>query len=166
MPPDTQVNPHVRPNQPPESYTGTISNQCSTKTRRDSARNKPKHLLYVLPLVLMTSPATAQFLHPRDTTVPLRVTNHCPETIWPAILTQSGIGPNSSGFELDPGSTSAQTVSGDWRGRVWGRTNCSFPSAGGAPASGQGGVACSTGDCGMFLECQGSVCWSCLRHMF
>jgi hypothetical protein len=134
----------------------TNLNSRPIKTRRKHFSRKHRPMWSILPLVFMTSPASGQQPHPRDTSVPLRVTNHCPEPIWPAILTQNGVGPESSGFELAPGISKPQTVSGDWRGRVWGRTNCSFPSAGG-PASGQGGSACQTGDCGMFLECQSSV---------
>ncbi|RVX66654.1 hypothetical protein B0A52_09405 [Exophiala mesophila] len=109
---------------------------------------------------LLCQPVTSDVIlrpqpHPRDTTVPLRVTNNCPETIWPAVLTQNGVGPRSSGFELEPGASNPQEVSGDWQGRVWGRTNCSFSSAR-EPASGQGGIVCQTGDCGQFLECRGT----------
>lgn len=113
-------------------------------------------LFLISPLVVATA-AESLHLHPRDTTLPLRVTNNCNEAIWPAFLTQGGTGPASSGFMLAPGDTNPQTVSGDWRGRVWARTNCSFPSSGQEPASGQGGAPCTTGDCGMFLECQGAV---------
>ncbi|KAJ9606040.1 hypothetical protein H2200_009889 [Cladophialophora chaetospira] len=88
--------------------------------------------------------------------VPLRVTNNCQEAIWPAILTQEGTPPVSSGFLLNPGQSNPQTVGLDWKGRVWARTNCSFPSSGNMPASGQGGAPCQTGDCGMFLQCQGA----------
>jgi len=87
--------------------------------------------------------------------LPLRVTNNCKEPIWPAILTQSGTAPASSGFLLNPGETNPQTVGLDWKGRVWARTNCSFPTGSG-PSSGQGGSPCQTGDCGMFLQCQGA----------
>lgn len=89
--------------------------------------------------------------------VPLNVLNLCPETIWPAIGTQAGTGPKSQGFELATGGWMNQTVSGDWQGRLWGRTNCSFNAAGtGAATAGGlngGGAACSTGDCGGVLNC-------------
>lgn len=138
-----------------------LTDPSMTRTRRTkSSRNSGSRWRF-LTMAFMANPVASQFSHPRDTSVPLRVTNHCPDIIWPAILTQNGVGPESSGFELAPGNSSRQTVSGDWRGRVWGRTNCSFPSASG-PASGQGGSACQTGDCGMFLECQGSVSKECL----
>jgi len=88
--------------------------------------------------------------------LPLVVTNNCEQTIYPAILTQAGTGPGKSGFRLNAGDTLPQTVSADWKGRVWGRTNCSFTDDG-SPASGQGGRACSSGDCGAFVECQGAV---------
>jgi len=87
---------------------------------------------------------------------PLVVTNNCEQTIYPAILTQLGTGPESSGFRLDSGDSLPQTVGANWRGRVWGRTNCTF-SDDGTPVSGQGGTACSSGDCGAFVECQGAV---------
>jgi beta-mannosidase len=83
---------------------------------------------------------------------PLLVTNRCPEPIWPGIGTQSGKGPNENGFKLEPGETKNQTVSEDWQGRVWGRTNCTFNSDGTAPAQGSG-KACKSGDCNGALNC-------------
>lgn len=87
---------------------------------------------------------------------PLLVTNHCPENIWPGISTQSGTGPGENGFQLEPGETRNQTVSEDWQGRVWGRTNCSFNDDGSASASGRG-RACASGDCNGALNCQVGV---------
>ncbi|EUC29834.1 glycoside hydrolase family 2 protein [Bipolaris zeicola 26-R-13] len=84
---------------------------------------------------------------------PLLITNRCPESIWPGISTQSGSGPSENGFELKPGETKNQTVSEDWQGRLWGRTNCSFNDDGSAAASGRG-KACATGDCAGALNCK------------
>ncbi|CAI9632665.1 glycoside hydrolase family 2 protein [Alternaria burnsii] len=84
---------------------------------------------------------------------PLLVTNRCPESIWPGISTQSGTGPGENGFKLEPGETKNQTVSEDWQGRVWGRTNCTFNSDGTAAESGRG-KACGSGDCNGALNCQ------------
>lgn len=89
-----------------------------------------------------------------QSSVPLVVTNQCQETIYPGIVTQGGTGPSSGGFELTPGSSRNQTVSNNWQGRVWGRTNCSFNSQGTAQG---GGSACSTGDCGGTVNCQATV---------
>lgn len=89
---------------------------------------------------------------------PLIVTNHCPETIYPGIVTQSGNGPQNTGFKLDPGESQNQTVSEDWQGRVWGRSNCSFNSDGTAPSNGSPGSACGTGDCGGIVACKATVC--------
>lgn len=101
--------------------------------------------------------------------LPLVVTNQCDDTIYPAILTQSGTGPPQSGFRLDPGNSVNQNVSADWVGRVWGRTNCTFTYDGLVPQSSQGGSPCSSGDCGPNLECQGAVSHSNLiskpRHL-
>jgi beta-mannosidase len=89
---------------------------------------------------------------------PLLVTNRCPESIWPGISTQSGTGPGENGFKLEPGETKNQTVSEDWQGRVWGRTNCTFNSDGTAAESGRG-KACGSGDCNGALNCQVGVCY-------
>lgn len=88
---------------------------------------------------------------------PLLVTNHCPDNIWPGISTQSGTGPGENGFQLKPGETKNQTVSEDWQGRVWGRTNCSFNDDGTASGQGQG-KACLSGDCNGALNCRVGVC--------
>ncbi|KAL8903821.1 MAG: hypothetical protein Q9207_003681 [Kuettlingeria erythrocarpa] len=87
---------------------------------------------------------------------PLVVSNQCKETIWPGVGTQAGTGPATQGFQLTPGQSRSLTVSADWQGRVWGRTNCSFNAAGTAPASSGTGVACGTGDCGGTINCRGT----------
>lgn len=93
----------------------------------------------------------------RAETRPLSITNSCQETIYPGIVTQTGLAPSSGGFQLFPGASRNFTVSGDWQGRVWGRTNCSFNSAGTGPSSGGYGKACSTGDCGGIIDCKATV---------
>lgn len=96
-------------------------------------------------------------LQPRKEPItPLLVTNNCPETIWPGISTQSGEGPGENGFELQPGDTRNQTVSENWQGRVWGRTNCSFNDDGTGARDG-GGRACRSGDCNSIVNCQVGV---------
>ena len=95
------------------------------------------------------------------TDVQLTITNWCGETIYPGINTQGGTsGPSQSGFELQPGNTQNFSVSADWQGRVWGRTNCSFNSQGNGPANGGNGgwSACQTGDCNAQVSCKGAVC--------
>lgn len=77
--------------------------------------------------------------------IPLKITNQCPDTIWPAILTQHGTGPSTGGFGLDAGDSRNLWVGSTWQGRVWGRTNC----------TGDGDSAsCDTGDCFKKLECE------------
>lgn len=92
----------------------------------------------------------------RDT-VPLVISNNCAETIWPGIGSQAGTGPGTGGFELAPGNSTNWTVSADWQGRVWGRTNCSFNALGNGASNINGndgsGAACDTGDCGGVLDC-------------
>lgn len=84
-------------------------------------------------------------------TVPLVVANWCPDTIYPGILTQGGTGPSAGGFALTTNANKSMTVSSDWQGRVWGRTNCSFSSSG--QGTGNNGQACTTGDCAGALAC-------------
>jgi len=89
-----------------------------------------------------------------SSTVPLIITNKCADIIYPGIVTQAGKGPASQGFRLDSGTNKQQTVSTDWQGRIWGRTNCSFNAQGTAQG---GGAACSTGDCGGTVNCAATV---------
>ena len=93
--------------------------------------------------------------------VPLVISNQCSDTIWPGIGTQAGTGAGTGGFELESGSSRSLSVSANWQGRVWGRTNCSFnPTGTGASnlnGNNGGGAACQTGDCGGVLSCELTV---------
>lgn len=104
--------------------------------------------------------APLQYVNRRDDTRPLKITNSCPETIYPGIATQAGTLGNG-GFELSSGSSQTLDVSADWQGRVWGRTNCSFNAQGtGAANNGGyngGGSACLTGDCNGVVNCKVTV---------
>ncbi|KAF2143421.1 uncharacterized protein K452DRAFT_247970 [Aplosporella prunicola CBS 121167] len=95
--------------------------------------------------------APQRSLKQTDNNTPLIVSNWCSDTIWPGFLTQSGFGPVSSGFALQSGESRNQTVSEDWQGRIWGRTNCTFDDNGNA--SEDGPTACGSGDCNAKLEC-------------
>ncbi|KAL1978101.1 hypothetical protein VTN31DRAFT_960 [Thermomyces dupontii] len=91
---------------------------------------------------------------------PFRISNHCPVDIYPAIITQHGRGPSTGGYRAQPGNTTNFTVSADWQGRIWGRTNCSFNGQGTGPKAEGGwygtGQACLTGDCGGVIDCKGT----------
>jgi hypothetical protein len=84
--------------------------------------------------------------------IPLIVTNLCQEEIYPAINTQYSTGPESNGFQLDPGQSRNLSVAHDWQGRVWARTNCTFTNERTSQK------ACGTGDCAGALNCQVAVC--------
>ena len=105
--------------------------------------------------------APIAYVSQRDESVPLAAKNLCAETIYPGIVTQSGTGPASGGFGLRTGESKSLTVSADWQGRVWGRTNCSFNGDGTGPSNNGGynggGVACGTGDCGGIIDCRATV---------
>lgn len=102
--------------------------------------------------------APLQYVSQRDESRPLVVSNLCKEDIYPGVLTQSGTAPKLGGFQLTTGQTVNLTVSADWQGRVWGRTNCSFNAAGTGPKNNGGydgyGRSCGTGDCNGVLNCQ------------
>lgn len=109
---------------------------------------------YFLSTVLGTFPLAHGDQHELKTrqngggnSIPIQIANWCSTDIWPGILTQGGDGPGTGGFHLSPGSNQSFSVSSNWQGRIWGRTNCSFGNGG-------GGSACSTGDCAGALSCQ------------
>ncbi|KAJ1693093.1 hypothetical protein LUZ63_009791 [Rhynchospora breviuscula] len=78
-------------------------------------------------------------------------TNKCGETVWPGLLSNSGISPlQTTGFTLEAGESQSLVAPSGWGGRFWGRTGCSFDST-----TGHG--SCSTGDCGSGeIECKGA----------
>lgn len=102
-----------------------------------------------------------QWVSKRDSSLPMLVENYCNQVIYPAILTQAGEGPEVPGFKLNPGGSRRLTVSENWQGRVWGRTNCTFNANGTGPNPPGGpngnGAACSTGDCGGIVKCNLAV---------
>ena len=127
-------------------------------------------LVLLLVIAYMSAPGTAihhmkrapiAWVVERGSSVPLVVTNKCSDVVYPGIITQAGTPPSSGGFKLNSGETKNFTVGQDWQGRVWGRTNCSFNSAGTGPSNAGGnnggGRACGTGDCGGVVNCKGTV---------
>jgi Thaumatin family len=112
------------------------------------------------------APKFPRIVSPRAaTTIPLKITNNCEDTIWPAIASQAGTGPSTGGFKLETGTSKDLTVSADWQGRVWGRTNCTFNAEGTGPSNlngiNGGGQACQTGDCNGVLNCVVTVSQFC-----
>lgn len=74
--------------------------------------------------------------------------NRLPQTVWVAATQSADHHIARSGWVLKPGQSASVAVPGDWGGRFWGRTGCSFDAAGKG--------SCQTGDCGVGLQCQGS----------
>ncbi|KAG8049347.1 hypothetical protein GUJ93_ZPchr0009g1761 [Zizania palustris] len=69
------------------------------------------------------------------------ITNRCSYTVWLAAT------PVGGGTQLNPGQTWTINIpAGTSSGRVWGRTGCSFNSAGRG--------SCQTGDCAGVLSCK------------
>ena len=143
----------------------------SSPQRSPITGHTPNKMLTFFACVILMAQGTAAIHHmkrpalawvsPRDSSVPLVVSNLCTETIYPGILTQSGTSPSSSGFKLNSGDSKNLTVGSDWQGRVWGRTNCSFNPQGTGPANTGGldgnGQACGSGDCNGVVNCQVTV---------
>lgn len=105
------------------------------------------HHMRLSPVILATTDTSTR---------PIRITNHCPVDIYPAIQTQAGSGPTFGGYHALPGNTTSFEVSAGWQGRIWARTNCTF-NENGTSINGTGAEACLTGDCGGLLDCQGTV---------
>jgi Thaumatin family len=103
------------------------------------------------PLHMRTHSTTLSQRASENGSIVIAVVNHCAEQICPGFNTQAGQGPPSTGFCLQSGENQSLSVSSNWQGRVWGRTNCSFPNHG-AP-----NAACQTGDCAGALACTQAV---------
>ncbi|KAI3692207.1 hypothetical protein L6452_32018 [Arctium lappa] len=74
------------------------------------------------------------------------VVNDCGFTVWPGIITLNANDFNFTGFKLTKGTSRSFQVPVGWRGRIWGRTGCTFDE------SGRG--SCTTGACGTHeMEC-------------
>lgn len=146
-------------------YCFSNPSKLQSTTTKFNVHTSPRQVLLLIALAVPTTNALHHMmrrelsndLSVRAETRPLSITNFCQETIYPGIVTQTGIAPPVGGFQLFPGASRNFTVSGDWQGRVWGRTNCSFNSAGTGPSSGGYGKACSTGDCGGIIDCKATV---------
>ncbi|KAL1876403.1 hypothetical protein VTK73DRAFT_9342 [Phialemonium thermophilum] len=143
------------------SISSAAVHPSRSRSRRDAPSSRGSLFccsLVVLSLfVHLPGVITVQNFPRSDAVIPLRVTNHCPETIWPGIHTQAGVGPGTGGFELLPGTNKTVHVGTSWQGRVWGRTNCTFNANGTGPgdalvANGMG-ASCMTGDCFGKLDC-------------
>jgi hypothetical protein len=78
----------------------------------------------------------------------ITVVNAVNQTIWAATNQNAQHPIPVTGWKLAPGQSVTFTVPPGWGGRVWGRTGCTFDSAGKGH--------CATGDCGGVLDCRGS----------
>lgn len=105
--------------------------------------NMRLQMRFPLPFLFLI-PALASADSPPDTRT-LLINNKCAYPIWPGVLTANG-NSTSAGFHLPAASNQSVTVSWDWIGRVWGRTNCTFDETTKLGT-------CLTGDCGGKLEC-------------
>jgi hypothetical protein len=95
---------------------------------------------------IATHPGTAA---KADTVRAFTFVNNTSQTIWAGALANSGFTtPANGGWEMAPGATYSFTVANNWQGRFWGRTYCSFDSAGKG--------TCESGDCGGVLQCKGA----------
>jgi hypothetical protein len=75
--------------------------------------------------------------------------NNSSETIWVGALNNPGSAlPNHGGWAMAAGVTTTLNLPTGWQGRFWGRTGCTFDSAGNG--------SCDTGDCGRVLQCNGA----------
>jgi hypothetical protein len=78
----------------------------------------------------------------------ITIVNAWNETIWAATNPDAQHPIPVTGWKLAPGQSVTFSVPEGWGGRIWGRTGCSFNSAGVG--------SCQTGDCGGLFQCQGT----------
>jgi len=78
----------------------------------------------------------------------ITIVNAWNETIWAATNPNAQHPIPVTGWKLAPGQSVSFVVPAGWGGRVWGRTGCSFDSAGVGH--------CESGDCGGVFQCQGT----------
>jgi hypothetical protein len=76
------------------------------------------------------------------------ILNATQQTIWAAATQNKDHPLTATGWVLTPGQSVTVAVPGQWGGRFWGRTGCTFDT------SGHG--HCQTGDCGGRFQCTGS----------
>ncbi|PPS16544.1 hypothetical protein GOBAR_AA04039 [Gossypium barbadense] len=68
----------------------------------------------------------------------LTLSNNCPSTVWPGVLTSSGPPLSTTGVELPSKASSVLSVPATWSGRIWAPTQCTNVN---------GKFQCQTGDC-------------------
>jgi hypothetical protein len=78
----------------------------------------------------------------------ITIVNADDQTIWAAVNQNAQHPIPVTGWKLAPGQSVTFPVPSGWGGRVWGRTGCSFNSAGAGH--------CQTGDCGGVFQCKGA----------
>ncbi|KAK9067847.1 hypothetical protein SSX86_011958 [Deinandra increscens subsp. villosa] len=78
----------------------------------------------------------------------ITVVNDCAFTVWPGIYSSPVL--DITGFELREGDSRSFHTLANWRGKLWGRTGCTF--------NGSGHGSCKIGDCGSDeMECNGRL---------
>jgi hypothetical protein len=110
---------------------------------------RPRLLVLVLCALLAAGGAVAGRASAQAATgVTFTFVNNSGQTIWVGALGNFGRAtPNGGGWALANGASTTLNLPGDWGGRFWGRTGCSFDGAGHGH--------CDTGDCGGRLACGG-----------
>ncbi|HEY4033732.1 MAG TPA: thaumatin family protein [Ktedonobacteraceae bacterium] len=73
--------------------------------------------------------------------------NTMSQTVWVGMSSSKYI-PLNGGWTLAPGASMSVILPSGWNGRIWGRTGCTFNSAGVG--------SCETGDCDGRLQCAGA----------
>ncbi|WP_329137937.1 Thaumatin pathogenesis-related protein [Streptomyces sp. NBC_01476] len=131
----------VRPSPTTPSATPT-RRKPTTKPPSVRPAPKPRHKKAAAP------PATGAGLAPQAGTRVFTFVNNVSQTIWLASgeqTAQPALG--TTGWVLKAGQTLSVRVPDHWNGRFWGRTGCSFDTAGRGH--------CETGDCDGRFQCAG-----------
>lgn len=126
---------------PTESQVSLSASPTTAPSASPSASPSPSHSTASAGAVAKSSSAAAGERV-------ITVVNDWDETIWAATNPNAQYPISVTGWKLEPGQSVTFTVNEHWGGRIWGRTGCSFDSAG----SGH----CASGDCGGAFQCKGT----------
>ena len=138
----------LTPASSPEATITVGATRTSTKPSPTPTPTKTTSSTTSTPTTPTTSSASATTPAVSSGSHLITIVNDWTETIWAATNPNAQHPIPVTGWKLAPGQSVSFTVPEGWGGRIWGRTGCSFNSAGVG--------SCQTGDCGGLFQCQGT----------
>ncbi|MET9484267.1 thaumatin family protein [Streptomyces sp. NPDC006638] len=151
--PETSPTATVRPSVPAPTPSASPSPSASSKPKpkKTAAAKRDKQPATRKSEAAASGGTTSAGVTDRHGTADTRIVsfvNNESQTVWVAALGSPEHPLAATGWKLTPGQRVAVEVPSGWIGRFWGRTGCSFDSAGNGH--------CETGDCAGGFQCTGS----------